>query len=162
MPQAGLDPEYEDARLAETLAYHAITGDVWEPGQVFRDYIRSRQRTGPTGFKSPLLPLWWDEWLQAHHETEEPSHVVQTQRNPAECYESIERTPLDRADKNLLIRIQGSLEDRVSTVTPNLSVDFECLRTAPIRVATELATELKLESVDLDLAIHGIRTVGKA
>jgi hypothetical protein len=100
IPYGDLTEEYEDLALAVPLTRAVFNGDPFDAERVFSDYVYSRERkhqdargslpnrTG-WGFKSPLLLLYWEEWVKA---TSGISNVVvMTSRCLRESMESLKR-----------------------------------------------------------------------
>lgn len=154
-PNMPVDPEYEDWPLASLLVKRALR-EEWnwpEASSMFSYYIERRRRENrfPWGFKSPLLLFWWDEWVRAMVDMEEPLTTVVCKRINGNAYDSILRSA---PGMPYLIRWQGTMIDKVSSVRRDLEVDFGG---DPSVVAGSIAVLMGIKEPNLDAAVKGIR-----
>lgn len=158
-PGSGLDPEYEDLWVADDLARRALGVPVGLAQLPFETYIGNRQRKArgkPWGFKSPLLVLYWSEWIEAIH-AEDPFVTVLCGRPGNECLASITRAARTAEELETLLSIQ----QRIYQVLPDIDAQKPLeipFGTPPEQIAAQLATLMGIESYDPEIAVRGIRT----
>lgn len=157
-PGSGLDPEFEDIVLADELARDAMgLGKLY--WYQLKDYIERRpfNSSGPWGFKSPLLALYWSEWLEAAEACGESVVTVRCARSFEEMEASLVSAARNEQERNALLALQCRIYKHLSPVLGYSSAVIS-FGTPPQQIAEKLASLMGIEHYDPEIAVRGIRT----
>lgn len=153
-------PEWEDAAIVSGLTYHlhqnttptreSLVRYLWRRREHFR-LNREAHADGLVrgfGLKSPFLAIYWREMEKAAAQAGEPLVWIQTMREKAATYDSLDRQvermaeSTREATKTFLYRIQHRIFDSLDDgFVPDHGIDHKDIRD-PAKVASLLETVL--------------------